>query len=359
MKRFLALALLLAVSTTAIAQTKSGLRVGTAAVNISPDVFPFQLRSGKSTYVHDPLHVRAVAFQNGEGRAVIALIDAIGYGREKSDEAKGIVAKRTGWKPEEMLLSATHTHTAPKGGDTSPGRIAYEKTRFDGIVAALTGAIESIQPANVGFSSDEEPTEVLNRRWHLKPGTMDKNPLGGFDTVRMNPPRDKIVSPAGPTDPEVGVIYACTKRGKPLGLIANYALHYVGGIPKVTEENGKVVGMASAGVPPRIMGIGPAPASKRLMERLGLSIGDIDVVELNEAFAAQGLAVMRELGLADDADHVNPNGGAIALGHPLGMSGARLALTAATELVNRDARRALCTMCIGVGQGIALILEKA
>jgi acetyl-CoA acyltransferase len=121
----------------------------------------------------------------------------------------------------------------------------------------------------------------------------------------------------------------------------------------------RIVGMASAGVPPRIMGIGPAPASQRLMDRLGLSIGDIDVVELNEAFAAQGLAVMRELGLADDADHVNPNGGAIALGHPLGMSGARLALTAATELVNRDARRALCTMCIGVGQGIALILEKA
>jgi len=120
----------------------------------------------------------------------------------------------------------------------------------------------------------------------------------------------------------------------------------------------RITGMASAGVPPRIMGIGPAPASKKLIDRMGLTIGDIDVIELNEAFASQSLAVLRQLGLADDAAHVNPNGGAIALGHPLGMSGARLALTAAIEMNNRDASRALCTMCIGVGQGIALMLEK-
>jgi len=120
----------------------------------------------------------------------------------------------------------------------------------------------------------------------------------------------------------------------------------------------KILGAAVAGVPPRIMGIGPAPATLRLLERLGLKIGDIDVVELNEAFAAQGLAVMRQLGLADDAPHVNPNGGAIALGHPLGMSGARLALTATEELQRTGAKRALATMCIGVGQGIALALER-
>ena len=119
----------------------------------------------------------------------------------------------------------------------------------------------------------------------------------------------------------------------------------------------RVIGMATAGVPPRIMGIGPAPASRKLAERLGLAITDFDVIELNEAFAAQGLAVLRQLGLPDDAEHVNPNGGAIALGHPLGMSGARLALTAALELQERGAKRALCTMCIGVGQGIALAME--
>jgi 3-oxoadipyl-CoA thiolase len=120
----------------------------------------------------------------------------------------------------------------------------------------------------------------------------------------------------------------------------------------------RVLGGAVAGVEPRIMGIGPAPASEKLLKRLGLAIGDIDVVELNEAFAAQGLAVMRMLGLPDDAAHVNPNGGAIALGHPLGMSGARLALTATEELQRSGGRYGLATMCIGVGQGIALAIER-
>jgi acetyl-CoA acyltransferase len=120
----------------------------------------------------------------------------------------------------------------------------------------------------------------------------------------------------------------------------------------------RVLGAAVAGVPPRIMGIGPAPASEKLMNRLGLNIGDFDVIELNEAFAAQALAVLRQLGLPDDAPQVNPNGGAIALGHPLGMSGARLALTAAEELQQSGGKLALATMCIGVGQGIALALER-
>jgi acetyl-CoA acyltransferase len=111
-------------------------------------------------------------------------------------------------------------------------------------------------------------------------------------------------------------------------------------------------------VPPRIMGIGPVPATRKLLDRLGMSVGDLDVVELNEAFAAQALAVLREFGLPDDAEHVNANGGAIALGHPLGMSGARLALTAALELSQRDAQTALCTMCIGVGQGISVLLRR-
>ena len=119
------------------------------------------------------------------------------------------------------------------------------------------------------------------------------------------------------------------------------------------------VGARSAGVPPRIMGIGPVPATRKLLARNGLGVADLDLIELNEAFAAQALAVLRQLGLPDDAEHVNPNGGAIALGHPLGASGARLALTAALELHDRGARRALATMCIGVGQGIAVLLEAA
>ena len=121
----------------------------------------------------------------------------------------------------------------------------------------------------------------------------------------------------------------------------------------------RILGGATAGVEPRIMGIGPAPASRKLCERLGLSPADFDIVELNEAFASQGLAVLRELGIPDDAEHVNPNGGAIALGHPLGASGARITGTAALELKERGAKRALATMCIGVGQGIAIGLEAA
>jgi acetyl-CoA acyltransferase len=120
----------------------------------------------------------------------------------------------------------------------------------------------------------------------------------------------------------------------------------------------RILGAAVAGVPPRIMGIGPAPATEKLLARMSLALADLDVIELNEAFAAQGLAVLRQLGLKDDDPRVNPNGGAIALGHPLGMSGARLALTATEELQQGSGRYALATMCIGVGQGIALALER-
>ena len=120
----------------------------------------------------------------------------------------------------------------------------------------------------------------------------------------------------------------------------------------------RVVGMATAGVAPRIMGFGPAPAVRKVLAQTGLSLAQMDVIELNEAFAAQALAVLRDLGLADDGAHINPNGGAIAMGHPLGMSGARLVTTAAYELKRRGGRYALCTMCIGVGQGIAMVIER-
>ncbi|MCB1835478.1 MAG: 3-oxoadipyl-CoA thiolase, partial [Geminicoccaceae bacterium] len=124
------------------------------------------------------------------------------------------------------------------------------------------------------------------------------------------------------------------------------------------EPLARIAGGAVAGVPPRIMGMGPAPATRRLLERLDWTLESLDVIELNEAFAAQALAVLRELGLDDDAEHVNPNGGAIALGHPLGMSGARITGTATLEMNRRGGRRALATMCIGVGQGIAIALER-
>jgi acetyl-CoA acetyltransferase family protein len=125
------------------------------------------------------------------------------------------------------------------------------------------------------------------------------------------------------------------------------------------QPRARIIGMASAGVPPRVMGLGPVPATRRLLDRQRLVLADVDLVEINEAFAAQVLACTRELGLADEADFVNPNGGAIAFGHPLGASGARLCLTAALELRRRGARRAVVCLCVGVGQGLAMLLERA
>jgi 3-oxoadipyl-CoA thiolase len=136
-------------------------------------------------------------------------------------------------------------------------------------------------------------------------------------------------------------------------IVSSSALEALG-----TEPLARIVSMAAAGVPPRIMGIGPVPATEKVLQRTGVSLSDIATIELNEAFASQALACLRLMGLPDDADHVNPNGGAIAIGHPLGMTGARLAGTVARELARRDGRYALATMCIGVGQGAAMLLER-
>ena len=124
------------------------------------------------------------------------------------------------------------------------------------------------------------------------------------------------------------------------------------------EPRARILGLAAGGVPPRIMGIGPVPSTNKLMSRLGLKMDDLDIIELNEAFAAQGLAVLRELGIDDNDPRVNPQGGAIALGHPLGASGARLVTTAMYQLQRGNQKRALCTMCVGVGQGSSIIIEK-
>ena len=258
------------------------LHVGTACVDVSPTVTPFQLRSGKSSFVHDPLHVRAVAFECGEGRAVICLIDAIGIGREMSDIAKSRASEKTGWKAEDMLICATHTHTAPKGGEGMPGREAYDKLKYEKLEEAIVQAIQSMEPARVGFSSEDEPSEVRNRRWFLQPGTMPPNPLGEQDQVKTNANRNHLVKPAGPIDPEICVIDVRTNRHKPLALIANYALHYVGGVPKKVDENGREVGMASADyfgefsriMPYRLGGVNP-PANFVAMMTNGAS-GDIN-----------------------------------------------------------------------------------
>ncbi len=182
---------------------------------------------------------------------------------------------------------------------------------------------------------------VVDKDEHPRPDTTLES-LAKLKTPFRNPGTVTAGNASGVNDGAAALILASEAAAKKHGL----------------KPRARVLGMASAGVPPRIMGIGPVPSTRKLMERLSLKIGNFDVIELNEAFASQSLAVMRQLGLSDDASQVNPHGGAIALGHPLGMSGARLAGTAMRALEARDGRLGLATMCVGVGQGVSLALER-
>jgi 3-oxoadipyl-CoA thiolase len=205
---------------------------------------------------------------------------------------------------------------------------AQASGRFDAEIVPVSIAQKKGDPVIV--SRDEHPRETsLEQLAKLKPIVRE----GGTITAG---------NASGVNDGAAAIIVASAAAVEKHGL----------------TPRARILGSAVAGIPPRIMGIGPAPASQKLLARLGIDIGQIDVVELNEAFAAQGLAVLRLLGLPDDGAHINPNGGAIALGHPLGMSGARLVLTATEELHRSGGRLALCTMCIGVGQGIAMVIER-
>lgn len=182
---------------------------------------------------------------------------------------------------------------------------------------------------------------VVDKDEHPRPDTTLEG-LAKLKTAFRNPGTVTAGNASGVNDGAAAMILASADAAKRHGL----------------SPRARVLGMASAGVSPRIMGIGPVPSTRRLMDRLKLKIGDFDVIELNEAFASQSLACLRQLGLPDDAEQVNPHGGAIALGHPLGMSGARLALTAAHALEKRGGKLGLATMCVGVGQGVSLALER-
>jgi 3-oxoadipyl-CoA thiolase len=200
------------------------------------------------------------------------------------------------------------------------------------------------------FAEEIEPVIVpggkagpitVDRDEHLRPDTT-MEALAKLKPFVRQPGTITAGNASGVNDGAAAMIIASEAAAKKHGL-APYA---------------RITGMASAGVPPRVMGIGPVPSTQKLMARYGLKIGDFDVIELNEAFASQALACMRQLGLPDDAEHVNPNGGAIALGHPLGMSGTRLAITATHQICKHGLKRALATMCVGVGQGVSLAIER-
>nr|WP_314876533.1 3-oxoadipyl-CoA thiolase [uncultured Pseudomonas sp.] len=197
---------------------------------------------------------------------------------------------------------------------------------------------EEIVPVRITHKKGET---VVEQDEHLRPDTT----LEALTRLKPVNGPDKTVTAgnaSGVNDGAAALILASAEAVKKHGL----------------TPRARVLGMASAGVAPRVMGIGPVPAVRKLTERLGIAVADFDVIELNEAFASQGLAVLRELGVADDAPQVNPNGGAIALGHPLGMSGARLVLTALHQLEKTGGRKGLATMCVGVGQGLALAIER-
>ena len=226
----------------------------------------------------------------------------------------------------------------------------YQVSRADQDAFALRSQQKAAAAQAAGFFAEEivpvriahkKGETVVERDEHLRPETT----LEALNKLKPVNGPDKTVTAgnaSGVNDGAAALILASEEAVKKHGL----------------TPRARVLGMASAGVAPRVMGIGPVPAVRKLTERLGVAVSDFDVIELNEAFASQGLAVLRELGVADDAPQVNPNGGAIALGHPLGMSGARLVLTALHQLEKSGGRKGLATMCVGVGQGLALAIER-
>jgi 3-oxoadipyl-CoA thiolase len=226
----------------------------------------------------------------------------------------------------------------------------YQVSRADQDAFALRSQQKASAAQAAGFFAEEiVPVRIAHKKGetvvehdeHLRPETT----LEALTKLKpVNGPNKTVTAgnASGVNDGAAALILASAEAVKKHGL----------------TPRARVLGMASGGVAPRVMGIGPVPAVRKLTERLGVAVSDFDVIELNEAFASQGLAVLRELGVADDAPQVNPNGGAIALGHPLGMSGARLVLTALHQLEKSGGRKGLATMCVGVGQGLALAIER-
>ena len=210
----------------------------------------------------------------------------------------------------------------------------------DRALAAQANGVFDAELVPVTVPAKKGETAVVTRDEHPRATSLEA--LGKLGTPFREGGSVTAGNASGVNDGAAAVLVASADAARRFGL----------------STRARVVGSAVAGIAPRIMGMGPVPATRKLLARLGWALPELDVIELNEAFAAQALAVLRELGLADDAAHVNPNGGAIALGHPLGASGTRLAMTALNQLTRTGGRRALCTMCIGVGQGIALALER-
>ena len=226
----------------------------------------------------------------------------------------------------------------------------YKISREDQDKMALASQLKAVAAQNAGYFDEEiTPVSIPQKKGDAVVVSKDEHPR----TTSM----EALAKLKGAVRPD-GSVTAGNASGVNDGACALLLANETTAAKNSLTPRARIVGMATAGVPPRIMGIGPAPATQKVLALTGLSLAQMDVIELNEAFAAQGLAVLRLLGLQDNDPRVNPNGGAIALGHPLGASGARLAMTAVNQLHRTGGRYALCTMCVGVGQGIALVLER-
>lgn len=264
--------------------------------------------------------------------------------------ANAVYDTTIGWRfPNRALHKAFGTHSMPETADNVAADFNISRADQDAFAIRSQQRWEKAQAAGV-FADEIVPVTIPQRKGDPVIFTTDEHP-------RPQTTVEALAKLKGVNGPDLtvtaGNASGVNDGAAALAILSAEAAKAQGLTPKA-----RIVAMAAAGVEPRIMGIGPVPAVRKVLARAGLSLADMDVIELNEAFAAQGLAVMRELGLPDDAGHVNANGGAIAIGHPLGMSGARLVTTAMYQLHRTGGRYALCTMCIGVGQGIAIIIER-
>ena len=256
-----------------------------------------------------------------------------------------------GWRFVNPKMKAQYgVESMPETGDnvaadydiSREDQDAFAKRSQDRWDAADKAGVFADEITPVSIPQRKGDPIIFDRDEHPRPGTS----MEALQKLRPINGADKTVTAGNAS----GV-----NDGAAAMLIASEAAAKQHGLTPIA----RVVGISAAGVEPRVMGIGPVPASQKVLARAGLTIDQMDVIELNEAFASQGIATLRALGVADDAPHVNANGGAIAIGHPLGMSGARLVMTAALQLKRTGGRYALCTMCVGVGQGVAIILERA
>ena len=305
----------------------------------------------------DALGVAARAIKSGETQLMIAGgVESMSrapfvMGKAESAFSRSMKMEDTtiGWRFINPLMKAQY------GVDAMPETAENVATDFninreDQDAFALRSQLRTARAQEMGIFDDELiPVSIAQRKGEALLFTRDEHPrstsIESLAKLKGVVRADGTVTAGNASGVNDG---ACA-----LLLASEQALNTHG-----LQPLARVVGVATAGVAPRIMGFGPAPAVRKVLAQTGLTLAQMDVIELNEAFAAQALAVMRDLGLPDDAEHVNPNGGAIALGHPLGASGGRLAMTAAYQLKRSGGRYALCTMCIGVGQGIALIIER-